>query len=93
MLPFDRERNATDPLSIRAGQLTAIAGPVYLLYDNRGVPFWRDLGRPFVVVSVAGINFDYCGADVLRYVMRSGPLDRVKFPPGTAENWDLETAN
>lgn len=72
LLRYDRSRNAEWEDYHRA-QLTAVVGPVHIVSNHQAKPLHGDLRthHSVLMVSIAGINFNYEPADVMRYVTRT----------------------
>lgn len=51
---------------MNAAQLTAVVGPVFLTHTTKSEPMKIVNDAKIIMVSVAGINFDYSEHDVFR---------------------------
>ena len=82
-----KQLTVTDPQDYVRAQVTAVAGPVYLLFDlmqgpkNPSVRTTALISEPSIIlVSIAGINLEYGDVDIQRFVQ------------GTRDDWEDDIA-
>jgi hypothetical protein len=84
MMNFNRKYDANQQDMQRA-QLTAVTGPVYVVVNNDGTPKAIQREHTIIMVSIAGINFDYSAEDISHSLSgaRRKPVSALRHKTGS----------